>query len=197
MMNKLNKTITKTSTIFLIISAFIVLFLGWLNPGESGIIFFVIIYCCALIPLSLFSAGWLIHVKRKSFSKTLIWIVFQIVFAVAMFLYPSRFVGLFFASLLFVLIPLLSFVDFLYAYYNEYSLQFIGWGSVGFIWSILLVWRITGNLFDQWIASMASASNNLWLLYSLMFETSMMIMTGILCFIIESVRAIAREYANN
>jgi hypothetical protein len=149
------------------------------------------------MPLSLFSAGWLIHVKRKFFSKTLLWIVFQIVFAVAMLLYPSRFFGLFFASLLFVLIPLLSFVDFLYAYYNKCSLLFIGWGSVGFIWSILLVWRITGNLFDQWIASMVSASNNLWLLYSLMFETSMMVMTGILCFIIESVRAIALEYANN
>ena len=195
-MNNLVRYFTLFSVLFLSLFAVTTLFLGWTNPsfGEIGILVFAVLYCCALVPVSLLSAVWLIWTGRSLLSRTPIWLLVQIVFLISMAIYTSPFVGLFFSSLLLLMIPLLGFVDFLYADQKGYSLKFVGLGSVGIIWSILLIWRFKGDLLDVWISAITTGSNNLWLLNGLMCGFAWLVIAGMVSFLFELFRVFSKEY---
>jgi len=104
--------------------------------------------------------------------------------------------GLFFSSLLFVLFPLIGFVNFLYAYQRGASLKFMAWGSIVFMWSILLAWKMTGNLLEKWIGNMSASSNDLWWLYAVMYGTAWIVAAGMIAFLAETMRVLHREFSS-
>lgn len=88
---------------------------------------------------------------------------------------------------------MLGVVNFFYAYKNGTSLKFIGWGSTGLIWTLLIAWRLKGNLIDAWTNSLTTGSNDLWLLHALMYGLAWMIVAGIASFFAESVYIVVVE----
>ena len=71
-MSKLAKTFNIFSIAFLTLFALFALIVGWLNPdagGETGLLFFAVSYCCALVPLGLLSAVRLAWVNRNHLSN--------------------------------------------------------------------------------------------------------------------------------
>jgi hypothetical protein len=196
-MSKLEKTLNIFSVVFLLIFAVFAIILGWLNPnlGESGILLFAISYCCAVIPLGLISSTWLVWTNRSRFFNGFIWLAFQLLFVISMGMYTLPGFSLFFSSLLFILFPLLGIVNFLYAYQKGASLKFIAWGSVAFIWSILLAWKVTGNLLEKWVGSISTSSNDLWWSYALMYGTAWMVAAGLIAFLVETIRALHKEFS--
>jgi hypothetical protein len=128
-------------------------------------------------------------------SKFLVWLAFQALFVISIAMYSQPGFGLLFGSLLFVLFPLMVFVNFWYAYKNGVSLRFMGWGSIVFMWSILLAWKATGNLLEKWIGSMSSTSNDLWWLYALMYGSAWIVAAGLIAFLVETIRALKKEFA--
>lgn len=195
-MSKFSKTLNIFSIVFLTLFALFILIISWLNPdlSESGLVLFAVSYCCAVVPLGLASATWLAWTNRNHLAKVYIWLVFQALFVISIAAYSLPEFGLFFSSLLFILFPLMGFVDFLYSYQQGASLKFIAWGSVVFIWSILLAWKITSNLFEVWIENLSAGSNNLWWLYASMYGTAWMILAGIVAFLVETINALRKEY---
>jgi len=197
-MSKLAKTLNVFSIAFLTLFALFALIVGWLNPdagGETGLLLFAVSYCCALVPLGLLSAGWLVWTNRNQLSNIFVWLAFQALFVISIAMYSQPGVGLFFGSLLFVLFPLMGFVNFWYAYKNGASLRFMGWGSIVFMWSILLAWKATGNLLEKWIGSMSSTSNDLWWLYALMYGSTWIVAAGLLAFLVETIRVLQKEFS--
>lgn len=165
-MSKLGKVLNVLSAVCLFIAFVVISIQGWLNPSlgdETGILLFILEYCCLLIPMALLSSAWLTWFHRKKLSNIFIWIVFQLIFGISFALYP---LGLFFSSILILSFILLGFIDFLYAYQNRASVKFIGWGSIGFMWSILIAWRIKGDLMAKFIESIVTDpqnfSNDIW-----------------------------------
>ncbi len=196
-MSKLAKTLNIFSIAFLTLFALFALIVGWLNPdagGEAGLLLFAVSYCCALVPLGLLSAAWLAWINRNYVSNIFIWMAFQLLFVISIAMYSQPGVGLFFSSLLFVLFPLMGLINFVYAYQRGASLMFMAWGSIVFMWSILLAWKATGNLLERWIASMSSTSNDLWWLYALMYGSAWVVVSGLVSFIIETIRALKKEF---
>lgn len=196
-MSKFGKPFNIFSIAFLTLFALFALIVGWLNPdvgGETGLLLFAVSYCCAFVPLGLLSAGWLTWTNRSHLSNIFVWLAFQALFVISIAMYSQPGVGLFFSSLLLVLFPLIGFVNFWYAYKNGASLKFVGWGSIVFMWSILLAWKATGNLLEKWIASMSSTSNDLWWLYALMYGSAWVVASGLVSFIIETIRALKKEF---
>jgi hypothetical protein len=196
-MTNLAKSLNIFSIIFLALFAVLVLLVGWITPdlGESGLILFALSYCCAGVPLGLLTAGWLTWTNRNHLSKILVWLAFQVLFVISIALYSLPGVGLFFGILLIVLFPLMGFVNFWYAYKNGASLRFMGRGSIVLMWSILLAWRVTGNLFEKWISSISSTSNDLWWLYALMYGSAWIVAAGLIAFLVETIFALQREFS--
>ena len=196
-MHNPGRNLSLLSVAYLAIFSLFVVILGWLNfsLGETGLLIFASMYCCALIPLGQLTGGWLIWRNRCQFSKTFIWLAFQVVFIASMAMYSSPLFGLFFSSLLFLLFPLLGFVNFLYASQKGASLGLMGWGSVGFIWSVLIAWRIKGDLIKEMISSFGTNANNLWWLYALMYVFACIVVIGALTFIVETFQILRKEYA--
>jgi hypothetical protein len=196
-MTKLAKSLNIFSIIFLALFSVFALLVGWLNPdlGESGLLLFALSYCCALVPLGLLSAAWLAWTSRSQLSRIYIWLAIQLLFVISISAYSLPFVGLLFSSILFVLFPLMGFINFWYAYENGVSLKFVGCGSIVFMWSILLAWRATGNLLEKWIASMSSTSNDLWWLYALMYGSTWVVVAGLLAFIVETIVVLRKEFS--
>jgi hypothetical protein len=196
MMNNFSKRLTLFSATYLIVFALFLIILGWANPslGESGLVIFALFYCCGLIPVGFFSAVWLLCSGREKLSNIMIWFSFQILFVLSMAMYDSAFLGLLFSTLLIVIFPLMGVVNFFFAKKNGYSLRFIGWGSVGIVWSILLIWRFKGNLVDEYINTLLTGSNSLWLLNALMYGFGWMVVAGIFSFIVELIGVLSREY---
>jgi hypothetical protein len=197
--NSLSKTFSQFSAAYLSLFSLFALILGWFNPslGETGVLIFAVMYCCGLIPLSLLTSTWLVWKNRTRFSNTFIWMAFQILFVVSMAMYPLHNVGLFFSSLLVLLFPLIGIVNFLYAFRKGASLGFMGWGSIGLIWSILIVWRIKGNLLEEMLSSFGGISNDLWYLYAIMYGFAWIVFAGVLAFILETFQILWKEYAGN
>lgn len=197
MKNNFGKTLNVFSVVFLLTIAVFTLILGWLNPdlGESGFLLFALSYCCALVPLGLLSATRLVWTNRGQLSNFFIWITFQLLFVISMMMYSHPSFGLFFSILLFVLFPLMVIVNFLYAYQNGVSLKFIAWGSICFMWSILLAWKMTGNLLEVWIKNISASSNDLSWLYAFMYGTACMVVAGIVAFLVETIRAMRKEFS--
>jgi hypothetical protein len=193
--NNLRRTLNIFTGTYLLVFALSMLILGWLNPylRETGLILFASLYCCGLVPLSFFCATWLIWMYRSQLANSVVLILINLAFAISMALYSSPIVGLLFASLLFLLIPLLGLVDFLYVYQKSAHLRFIGWGSVGFMWSVLFAWRVKGDLFEEWIYSMTTNSNNLWWLYALMYGFALLVLAGIFGFMVDAFRVLRKE----
>ncbi len=196
MMSNPKKKLSLFSAAYLLLLAVFLIILGWVNPslGESGLVIFALFYCCGLIPTSFFSAAWLLWSGREKLSRISIWFAFQILFVISMALYDSAILGLLFSSLLIITFLLLGIVDFFFAKKNGYSLQFIGWGSVGIVWSILLMWRFKGNLIDEYIDTLVTGSNSLWLLNALMYGFGWMVIAGIVLFVFELFGVLSREY---
>lgn len=188
------------SAVYLSVSSIFLLILGWINPslGEMGLLVFALVYCCGLIPLAFAASCWLIWKNRRLLSNTWVWLAFQLAFIASMAMYSSPLVGLFFASLLFLLTPLMGIVNFLYAVQREASLRFIGWGSFGWIWAIFIAWRIKGNLLDEIIAGMAPNSpNNLWWFNAMLYGFGWVVIAGMFAFLVETFRILRKEYAGN
>ncbi|HRJ55153.1 MAG TPA: hypothetical protein PLV64_02625 [Anaerolineales bacterium] len=197
MTSKFSKGLTLFSAAYLILFALFLIILGWVNPlfdGEAEIVMFALFYCCGLIPVGFFSTSWLLWSGREKLSNILIWFSFQILFVLSMAMYDSAFLGLLFSTLLIVIFPLLGIVDFFFAKNNGYSLRFIGWGSVGIIWSILLMWRFKGNLIDEYIDTLVTGSNSLWLLNALMYGFGWMVIAGVISFVFELISVLSKEY---
>lgn len=196
MMNNFSKWLSPFSAAYLILFALFLIILGWANPslGESGLVIFALFYCCGLIPVGFFSAAWLLWSGREKLSSILIWFSFQILFVLSIALYDSAFLGLLFSTLLIVIFPLIGIVNFIFAKKNGYSLRFIGWGSVSLIWSILLMWRFKGNLVDEYIDTLVTGSNSLWLLNALMYGFGWMVIAGVISFIFEVISVLSKEY---
>lgn len=196
-MTNRTRTLSIFSIFVLSIYAFLSFSAGWFTSvmGQSGSIVFLGFYCCAIVPLAWLSAGWLAWAGREKISNTLVWSMFQVIFLVSIMLYTSPVVGSFFASMLLLLFPLLAVVDILYAYQNGISVRFIAIGSIGIMWSILLAWRITGNLINTWIETLASSSNNLWWLNALLYGFGCAVIAGIVAFAAESLSVLSKELA--
>lgn len=195
--NSPGKMITLISAVYLSAFSLFVLVLGWLNPflEETSLLVFALVYCCGLIPLAFVASCWLVWRNRRGLANTLVWLAFQVAFTLAMALYSSPVVGLFFSTLLFLLTPLLGIVNFLYAVQREASLRFIGWGSFGWIWAVFIAWRIKGNLLDEIIASMVPNSpNNLWWFGAIMYGFGWIVIAGVFAFIVETFKILRREY---
>jgi hypothetical protein len=198
-MSKFGKPFNIFSIAFLTLFALFALIVGWLNPdvgGETGLLLFAVSYCCALVPLGLLSAARLAWINRRHLSNIFVWMAFQALFVISIAMYSHPGVSLFFGSLLFVLFPLMGFVNFWYAYKNGASLRFMGWGSIVFMWSILLAWKATGNLLEKWISSMSSTSNDLWWLYALMYGSASIVAWGLIAFLVETICALKKEFSD-
>jgi hypothetical protein len=195
-MHNPSRNLSLLSVAYLAILFLFVFIMGWLDfsLGETGFLIFAVMYCCALVPLGLLTGSWLVWRNRDQFSKTFIWLAFQVVFIVSMAMYSTPLFGLFFSSLLFLLFPLLGFVNFLYASQEGASLRLMGWGSVGFIWSVLIAWRIKGDLIKEMISSFGTNANNLWWLYALMYVFACIVVIGVLTFIVETFQILRKEY---
>lgn len=196
-MSKFAKPFNIFSIVFLALFAVFALIVGLINPdlGEAGLLLFALSYCCAVVPLGLLSAAWLAWTNRSYVSNIFVWMAFQALFLISIAMYSLPGIGLFFSSLLFVLFSLMGFVNFWYAYKNGASLRFMGWGSIVFIWSILLAWKATGNLLEKWIDSRSSPSNNLWWLYALMYGSTWIVVSGVIAFLVETIRVLQKEFS--
>lgn len=196
-MNDIKRKISWLSSISLFVYGALSLILGWiiLPIGQSGQVLFLLLYCCALVPISWLSAGWLVWVYRANISNTWVWSMFQLLFFVSMMFYTSSVLGSLFSSLLLLLFPLLGLVNFLYAYKNGFSLRFIATGSIGCIWSILLAWRITGDLLDAWSNAVAVGPNSLWWLNALLYGFGCAVIAGIFAFSAESISTLSKEFS--
>ena len=195
--NKLGKILSLSSAVYLAVFSIFLVVLGWINPflEENDLLIFSLVYCCGLIPFAFAASVWLLWRNRRQLSRTWVWLAFQLVFTVSMSMYSLPVVGLFFASLLFLLTPLLGLINFLYAIQKEVSLRLIGWGSFGWIWAMFIILRINENLFDELIASMAPNSpNNLWWFGVLMYGFGWIVIAGVLAFIVETFQILRREY---
>ncbi len=192
-MTKLAKPFNVFSIVFLALFAVFAL----INPdlGESGLLLFALSYCCAIVPLGFLSAAWLAWANRNWLSNIFVWLAFQALFVISIAMYSLPGVGLFFSSLLLVLFPLMGFVNFWYAYKNGTPLKFVGWGSIVFMWSILLAWKTTGNLLEKWISSMSSMSNDLWWLYALMYGSAWIVASGLMAFLVETIHVLRKEFS--
>lgn len=197
MLNVFERTLKILFVAFLSIVAFGAIILGWNNPklSETGAMLFVLSYCCAVLPLSLISAGWLILASRSYLANTFIWMAFQLLFGISMALYSMPGFGLFFSTLLFILFPLIGLVDFLYVYQKGAALRFMAWGSIVFIWSILAAWKIAGNFLGVWIENVSGSSNSLWWMYFSMYGTAWMVVAGIIAFFFETIFALKIEFS--
>jgi hypothetical protein len=194
-MHNISRFFSRFSVVYLSLFAPFLFILGWIESslGNVGILILAVAYCCALTPLSFLTGGWLIWMNREQFSKTFIWLAFQLIFLLSMALYSVPVVDLFFESLLFLLFPFLVFVNFWYAFRKGATLKLVGWGSFGLIWSLLVAWRIKGNLFEEMISSIGTNTNNLWWLYALMYGFVCMVVAGAFAFFIETVQILGRE----
>jgi hypothetical protein len=188
------------SVAFLCLSLLLIFLLGWLNPplDEIRLLMFAFLYCCTWIPLLFFSAVWLISENRDYLFNTFVWLGFQVIFVLTMFgsqvSIPS--ISVLSASAFFIFFPLLGIVNFIYAIKRSFSLRLIGIGSIGFVWSILLAWRIHGNLLEKWTISLISNSNDLLWLNVLMALTGWMVFSGIVCFFVETFQSLMHEYSS-
>lgn len=196
-MSKFGKTITIFSAICLFVFTIFVLLLNWFSPAldEEKLLLMVISYCCGMVPLALLSSIWLVWVNRVYVSNVFVWTLFQVLFVASIKLYTSPNSGFIFSSILLILFPLLGLVNFLYIYQRGYSLRFMGWSSVFFMWSILAAWRITGNLLEVWMKNMFAQSNDLWWLYSAMYGAAWAFVAGFISFIVETIVVIQKELA--
>lgn len=181
----------------LITGSLTVLIVGWLNPvlPEPGLLLFFLYYFCAFIPLSLLSSLWLVWTNRRYLSNPFIWMAFQLLFAISMALYFAPVVNLLIlACFLILLFPLLGLVNFLHASQTRTSLRFIGWGSAGLVWFILIAWKITGNIFIAWVKDVGTGTNNLWWFLALLIGFVWMILAGIAAFFVQAFQIIKKEF---
>jgi hypothetical protein len=157
---------------------------------------FASLYCCAWIPLLFFSAVWLIFENRDCLFNTFVWLGFQVIVVLAMFGSQVSFssISILSASVFFIFFPLLGIVNFIFAIKRSFSLRLVSLGSIAFVWSILLAWRIHGNLLDKWAISLNSNSNDLLWLNALMTLTGWMFFSGVVCFVVETIQSLVYEY---
>ena len=185
------------SVLCLVTGSLIALVVGWLNPmlEVPGLLLFVLYYFCAFIPLSLLTSLWLVWTNRRHISNPFVWMAFQLLFAISMALYFVPVVNLlFFASFLILLFPLLGLVNFLHASQTGRSLRFIGWGSAGLIWFILIAWKITGNIFIAWIKDAGTGTNSLWWFLALFVGFAWILIAGIAAFFVQAFQIVRNEF---
>lgn len=195
---------TIVAVIYLSIYFLCELILGWsYQPSETAVdirmgdILFMLLYCCALTPLAALSSIWLVYVNQLWLSSIFFWATFQILFIVSMGMDSLPGLQLFFTSIQMLLSPLLLFVNFLYAHQKRNSLTLMGWGSIGIVWSFLLTWAVTGNLFEKSTALIGTASNELWWSQALVFGFTSMVVGGMVSFGIETFQILRKEYSSN
>ena len=196
MKTKFQHGLTIFSQAFLSASLILLFLFGWINPAlEENSGWLLISLCCAWMPLSLFSSVWLAWINRHYFSNIFIWLGFQILFILALFGSQVSYapVVVLSASILFILFMLLGIVDFFYSYIHHYSLRFIAFGSISYIWSILFAWRIHGNLFDVWIFTLFNNNHELLWLNGAMILTVWMFFAGLACFLVETFQVLLCE----
>lgn len=194
-------TITKLSLAFLILFSISVILLGLANPvlDERGSILFLSAFFCTGMPLLFLSATWLAYINRIYFSNIFVWIIFQLFFILIMIgnYYAPLSISLLFTTFLFVLFPLLIIVNFIYSYSNYASLKFIGFGSIGFIWVILIGWLFYGNLIEKMVLALTisnSNHNDLWIMHALMTITACIVIGGIASFFTETIKIFLLEW---
>ena len=170
--------------------------LDWLGIsfGTGGDLLLVLVYFCGLIPLSFFASLWLMWMYRRILSTTIVWGLFQLLYIALMASHLLPGFVIFSTSLVFLAFPLLIFVNFFYAYKRGIPLRFVGWGSVGYIWFILITWRIKGNLIDSFINEMVTGSNELWWFYPLFYGLALIVIGGTAAFIVETAQILKREF---
>lgn len=183
---------------FLVISTVLLFLLGLFNPtlDETFLLLFAFGWCCAWVPLSLISSLWLIYTGRGYLKNAFVWLGFQGLFLLALFGSQSSFPAILLvaATCFFVMLPLLGVVNFIYAYQHYLALSFMAIGSAGFVWFILIAWRIYGNLFDVWLSAIDSNNNTLLWLNGVMALTGWMFIAGSISFCVETFQSLRREF---
>lgn len=89
-----------------------------------------------------------------------------------------------------------AFATYLLAYYIDIGLTLAAWMSVLFIWSILIVWRLEGNVFELLTTSLSNPTYTpgYAILSNVFALTFCLIPIGILTFLLNTVRLILREF---
>lgn len=198
MKTKTLRGLTVFSFTFLVISAILLFLLGLFNPtlDETFLLLFAFGWCCAWVPLTFFSSLWLIYTRRGQLKNVFVWLCFQGLFLLALFGSQSSFPSILLvaATCFFVMLPLLGVVNFIYAYKHYLALNFMAIGSTGFIWFILIAWRIYGNLLEEWLSAIGSNNNTLLWLNGVMALTGWMFIAGLISFCVETVQLLRREF---
>jgi len=196
-MSKFSKILTVISSVSLTIFIIFILVLGRIDlpMSETGLIPMLALYFCGLLPLGTLASFWLVWINREYVANVFVWSLFQLLFAALMKFYAYPAVALLFSSLLFILFPLVGFVDFLFAYKKNLSLRFMAWGSIFFMWSILAAWKITGDLLEAWVQTMFAETSGLWWLQAAMYGSAWAVAAGLLAFVVETIVVLRKEFA--
>lgn len=164
--------------------------------SETLLLTITFLLCCGWLPIASLSLSWLVWAGRDWTSKVAFWAGFQALFILLIIagLAEIPFISLVASFYFLALIPVLLIVNLLYAHFHHSALGFLAWGSIGLVWSVVVSWRIQGDLFDIFLANLGEKMTDATILtVGLMGLTGAMILTGVITFIIESLRLYSLE----
>lgn len=201
MKNKISRFLTWGSLAVHLISLPALPVLGSMNfESETLLLAITFLLCCGWLPISSLSLSWLVWVGRYWTSKVAFWAGFQILFVFLIISGLSEIPFVSFIALFYflALIPVILIVNLLHAHFYHRALWFLSWGSIGLVWSIVLSWRIQGDLFDILLANLGEKMNHASILtVGMMGLTGAMILTGMIIFTVESLRICSLEISSS
>lgn len=197
MKDKFQRILSLLSVLFHVFSLAGLLALGIFNPAMSEplLVLFALLLFCGWLPLAFLASLWLLWRGRASLKSVFVWGGFQLFFALLLFgsqIQPAA-VGLIAVMYFLLSIPLLFVVNILYACQCHSALGLIALGSLGLVWSIVLGWRIQGNIIEIFLDSLNQITNPLLWLNSVMGLAGAMVMAGLIAFFIEGFRVCIQE----
>ncbi len=175
----------------------------FLIPTEisSDSLLWPIAYLTWLVITLLMATTWLIIRHRRLFRSWLVWLM-----TIAISGFSSLVVQSilsveqpnlsFFFSLLFIIGLWCSMVaTAILVYYRDVGLSLIGWGSVVFIWALVVGWRFQGSLIELWVGTLNNpeAPSPLWWLNNLLCFVWWIVPLSIISFLGHTLKLIIHE----
>ncbi len=179
---KLRQGMTIFAAAFHLLSLPGLFILGMFNPSvsKSVVEIILVLLCLGWMPVASLTLLWLGWQERKRLQNTMIWLGINLLFLLLLLgggshIAPIRLVsGMYFLPFL----SLLFWSDILYAVQRHLGLRLAAVGSLVYVWSIVLAWRIWGNPLIMFLDTPEMSGTLLWM-NAVMYWTGAMVLAGL------------------
>lgn len=173
--------------------------IGWLwlsqLPVNETIILLLLLFLCIWTPLAIVTLLWLLWANQEILKYPLAWGGFQVLFFI--FLFGNQLSNPTLSSLsgiyFIVFLPILLVYDFIYACRHHLALQFLAFGSLVMIWSIVIGGRFQGDLLLIFLDSIGKMKNPLLWLNGVMASTTILMLAGFAAFFVDGLHLLLEE----